>query len=147
MAPAYLPAIAALAGSMIGGVAMLASAWLTQHRQDRAQQLTQEKASRADLYRRFIDEASKLYGDALVRNEAEIAALVSVYGLISQMYVVSSPSVVEEAEAAVRMIVDTYFAPNKTFTELRTVINGHPRYPLRTFSEKCRAELEGLKAP
>ncbi len=147
MAPAYLPAVAALAGSAIGGVAMLASAWLTQHRQDRAQQLTQEKASRADLYKRFIDEASKLYADALVRNEAEIAALVSVYGLISQMYVVSSPSVVEEAEAAVRMIVDTYFAPNKTFPELRTVINSHPRYPLRTFSEKCRAELEGLKVP
>jgi len=34
---------------------------------------------------------------------------------------VSSPPVVEEAEAVVRMIVDTHSAPNKTFPELRKV--------------------------
>ena len=51
---------------------------------------------------------------------------------------------VEEAEAVVRMIVDTYFAPNKTFPELRTLIDGHAIDPLRAFGEKCRAELRGL---
>jgi hypothetical protein len=147
MVIAYFPAVAALAGSAIGGVSMLASAWFTQQHQDRARQVAQDKARRADLYKRFIDESSRLYAEALIHDEAEIAALVGIYGLIGQMYVVSSPPVVEEAEAVVRIIVDTYSAPNKTFPELRMVMSGHPAFPLRAFSDKCRAELEGLKPP
>ncbi len=64
--PAYLPAVAALAGSAIGGLTSLASAWLTQRHQDRAKQLSQDKGRRQLLYKQFIDEASKLYADALV---------------------------------------------------------------------------------
>src|ERR1700730_5761038 len=120
---AYLTALAALAGSAVGGLTSLASAWLTQHRQDRARRLSQEKARRQKLYKQFIDEASKLYADALAHDEAEVAALVSVYALISQMRVLSNSAVVEAAEAVVRMIVETYFAPNKTFPEVRKLVN------------------------
>src|ERR1700730_9557094 len=141
---AYLTALAALAGSAVGGLTSLASAWLTQPRQDRARRLSQEKARRQKLYKQFIDEASKLHADALVHDEAEVSALVSVYALISRMRVVSRPSVVEKAEAVVRMIVDTYFAPNKTFPELRALVNSHSVDPLRAFSEECRAELQTL---
>lgn len=141
----YLPALAALAGSAVGGLTSLASAWLTQHRQDLAKRLSQDKTRRQKLYKQFIDEASKLYADALVHDEAEVSALVSVYALISQMRVVSNAAVVEKAEAVVRMIVDTYFAPNKTFPELRSLMTSHPMDPLRAFSKECRAELEALK--
>jgi hypothetical protein len=145
MNPTYLPALAALAGSAIGGLTSLGSAWLTQRRQDRATRLSLDKTRRQKLYKQFIDEASKLYADALVHDEAEVSALVSAYALISRMRVLSSSAVVEEAEAVVRMIVDTYVAPNKTFPELRTLIYGHAIDPLQAFSEKCRAELRGLK--
>jgi hypothetical protein len=145
MESAYLPALAALAGSALGGLTSFASAWLTQHRQDRARRLSQDKARRQKLYKQFIDEASKLYADALVRDEAEISALVSVYALVSRMRVLSGSAVIEKAEAVVRMIVDTYFAPNRTFTELRDLMNSHPIDPLRAFSEECRAELETLR--
>src|SRR4051794_8835563 len=141
----YLPALAALAGSAVGSVTSLASAWLTQHRQGLAKRRLQDKTRRQKLYKQFIDEVSKLYGDALVHDEAEVSALVSVYALISQMRVVSTAAVVEKAEAVVRMIVDTYFAPNKTFPELRSLIASHPMDPLRAFSEECRFELEALK--
>ena len=141
---AYLTALAALAGSAVGGLTSLASAWLTQHRQDRARQLSQDKVRRQKLYKQFIDEASKLYADALVHDEAEVSALVSVYALISRMRVLSSPAVVEKAEAVVRMVVDTYFAPNKTFPEVRKLMDSHAIDPLRTFSEECRAELRAL---
>ena len=123
----YLPALAAFAGSMLGGLTSLASAWLTQHHQDRATRLSQDKAGRQKLYKQFIDEASKLYADALVRDKAEISALVSVYALISRMRVPSSSAVVE-------MIVDTYFVPNKTFPEVRKLMNSHAIDPLRAFS-------------
>src|SRR5882672_5876243 len=108
MHSAYLPALAALAGSVIGGLTSFASAWLTQDRQREATLVLQDKSRRQKLYRQFIDEASKLYADALVHDEAEVSALVSVYALISRMRVLSSSAVIERAEAVVRMIVDTY---------------------------------------
>ena len=147
MNPTYLPALAALAGSAVGGLTSLGSAWLTQHRQDRARRLSQDKARRQKLYKQFIDEASKLYADALVRDKAEISALVSVYALISRMRVLSSSAVVEKAEAVVLMIVDTYFVPNKTFPEVRKLMNDHSIDPLRAFSEECRAELIKVQSP
>jgi hypothetical protein len=61
---AYLPA-AASAGSAIGGLTSLGSAWPTQRYQDRAKRLLQDKGRRQSLYKQFIIEASKLYADAL----------------------------------------------------------------------------------
>jgi hypothetical protein len=147
MNPAYLPALAALAGSAIGGLTSLGSAWMTQHRQDRAKRMSQDQARRQKLYKQFIDEASKLYADALAHEEAEIAALVSVYALTSRMRVLSNSAVVEKAEAVVRIIIDTYFEPNKTFPEVRKLVTSHALDPLRAFSEECRAELQALEAP
>jgi hypothetical protein len=145
MNSAYVPAFAALAGSAIGALTSLASAWFTQHHQDRVRRLSGEKTGRQKLYKQFINEASKLYADALVHNQAEVSALVSVYALISRMRVVSSSLVVERAEAVVHLIIDTYFTPNKTFSDFRELINGHAANPLRDFSEACRAELHTLK--
>ena len=144
MNAAYLSAIAALAGSTIGGLTSFASAWLTQYRQDRANRLSGEKARRQKLYKQFIDEASKLYADALVHDKAEVSALVSVYALVSRMRVLSSSAVIERAEAVVLLILDTYSIPNKTFSDLRDLMSSHAVNPLRAFSEECRAELHTL---
>jgi hypothetical protein len=144
MDSAYLPALAALAGSATGGLTSLASAWLTLRRQGRATRLSRERARRQKLYKLFIDEASKLYADALVHDEAEVSALVRAYALISRMRVLSSPTVVKKAEAVVRMVVETYFAPNKTFPEVRNLMDSRTMVPLRTFSEECRTELQAL---
>ena len=144
--PAYLPALAALAGTAIGGLTSFASAWLTQHHQARANRLSRDKARRQRLYKQFIDEASKLYADALVHDDLQISTLVSAYALISRMRVLSSPPVLQRAEAVVKMIIETYFSPNKTPLELRTLLDSHAIDPLHAFSEECRAELEGLKS-
>src|SRR5712671_5103731 len=140
MNPAVLPALAALAGSATGGLTSFASTWLTLRRQGHATRLSRDRARREKLYRQFIDEASKLYADALVHDQAEVSALVRVYALISRMRVLSSPAVIEKAEAVVRLIVDTYLAPNETFPEIRKLIDSHAIDPLRSFSEQCRAE-------
>ena len=77
-------------------------------------------------------------------DQAEVSALVSVYALINRMRVLSRSDVVESAETVVRSIVETYFAPNKTFPELRELMDSDA---MRAFSEMCRAELQALKAP
>jgi len=147
MNPTYVPAFAALAGSAIGGLTSLASAWVNQNRHDRAEQIERDKISRQELYKKFIDEASKLYAEALMRSEAEVGALVSIYALISQMRVVSSPAVIDEAERVARVIVETYSAQNKTFTELRQAMVARPTSLLQIFSEKARQELSTFQSP
>jgi hypothetical protein len=41
--------------------------------------------------------------------------------------------------------VRSYPEPNKTFADLRAMVNEHAFDPLRSFSESCREELERLK--
>jgi hypothetical protein len=147
MTPEYIPAVSALAGSTIGGVTSLTAAWLTQRHQATAERLTQEKSRRQKLYKEFIEETSRLYADALAHNQAEISDFVKVYALISRMRVLSSPQTIEKADRVVRMIVDTYFAPNRTLTELRGMLNSPAIDPLRDFSESCRKELQSLSSP
>ena len=144
MISAYITAFAALSGSAIGGLTSLASAWFTQNHQDRVRRLSGEKTRRQKLYKQFINEASKLYADALVHDRAEVSALVSVYALVSRMRVVSSSAVIEKAEAVVLLILDTYSIPNKNFSDLRDLMSSHAVNPLRAFSEECRAELQAL---
>ncbi len=145
MGPGYIPALAAFGGSAFGGLTSFAAAWLTQRRKAVAQRSAQDKARRQKLYKQFIEEASKLYADALVRDNSEVSVLVSMYALIGRMRIVSGDTVVEKAEAVARMIVETYFSPNRTFLELRELLGSHTMDPLRDFSEACRKELNALR--
>jgi hypothetical protein len=62
------------------------------------------------------------------------------------MRVLSSSEVVESADRIVRTIVETYLAPNKTFPELRDMLNSGSIDLLRDFSEACRAEFESASS-
>ena len=140
----YISAFAALAGSLIGGLTTFAAAWVTQRQQANVQWLLQEKTRRQELYQQFIEEASKLYVDALIHDQAEIPPLVSLYASINKMRVVSNPGIAERADKVVRIIVDTYFLPNKTLPELRAMTESGALDFLRDFSEVCSEELDAL---
>ena len=140
----YISAFAALAGSLIGGLTTFAAAWVTQRQQANVQWLLQEKTRRQELYQQFIEEASKLYVDALIHDQAAIPPLVSLYASINKMRVVSNPGIAERADKLVRMIVDTYVLPNKTLPELRAMMESGALDLLREFSEACGDELDAL---
>ena len=142
----YISAFAALAGSLIGGLTTFAAAWVTQRQQANVQWLLQEKTRRQELYQQFIEEASKLYVDALIHDQAEIPPLVSLYASINKMRVVSNPGIAERADKVVRIIVDTYVLPNKSFQEVRAMMESGALDPLREFSEACHEELSRLSS-
>jgi hypothetical protein len=146
MDAAYFSAFAALAGSVIGGLTSLGTSWLTQHAQLGAQRFTQNVERRETLYKNFIDEASRLYVDAFAHESTEISNLVKLFAMISQMRIVSSPQVVEDGEQVVRLIMETYVAPNRVFGDLDSTLRSHTLDPLRRFSEACRQELRQLGA-
>jgi hypothetical protein len=141
MESAYISAFAALAGTAIGGLASFATSWVTQQAQTRAQRIAAERDSRAALFGRFLDEAAKLYSDALQNRQDDVTRLVSIYALINRIRLISSPQVVDAADNVARIIVDAYLAPNITMKEMRE--NWIERHvdPLRDFSEACRREL------
>ena len=66
MEAAYISALAALAGTAIGGLTSFATSWTTQQAQVRAQRLANERDKREALFGRFLEEAARLYADALV---------------------------------------------------------------------------------
>ena len=62
--------------------------------------------------------------------------------MISLMRVLSPTTIVQAADKVARLIVNTYLAPNKTFPELRDMVNSDAMDPLRDFSEACRDDLQ-----
>jgi hypothetical protein len=146
MNASVISALAALAGATIGGLTSVLASWLSQHAQAKAQWLAQDKVRRQELYKEFIDGASKCNIHALQHNEPDIPALVELYAKVGRMRILSSPKVVASAELVGRRIVDTYLASNKTFLELREMANSGSIDLLREFSETCRAEFASLRA-
>ncbi len=143
----YVSAVAALAGSMLGGLTSIVTSWLSQHLQFRTRLHSDDLNKREELYRNFIEEASRTYADALEHNEPKVANLVALYALVSRMRFMSSPQIVDEADRVVAAIVDTYLAPNRTLRDVRESMSDRAMDPLWQFSNTCRTELRMSGAP
>jgi protein-disulfide isomerase-like protein with CxxC motif len=141
---AYISAISALGGSVVGGLISGVATWLAQREQAVAGKRAHDRAWLEDLYRDFMLAASKAIGEALTSNDPKIEDIVALYALVSRMRVRSSPQIVACADNVMRIILDTYFAPNKTISELHDVIEkrGQGLDVLREFSELAREELQ-----
>jgi len=137
-----MPAIASFSGSASGTLASIVMGLVTRRRRERARHTQRATSQREDLYKSFIEEASRLYADALVNNKSEISKLVDLYALIARMKILSCDAVIEAAEKAGRSILDTYLSPNRTFIDLPDLINEVD--PLRDFSAACRRELTSV---
>ena len=144
MDASVITGLSGLAGATIGGLASGLATWLSQRSQAKAQWLSQNQLRRQDIYKVFIEQASKLYIEALQNDEPDVSALMVLYAQVSRMRVLSSTSVVECADQIVKKIIATYLEPNKTFPELRKMATSGLIDPLREFSEAARAESERL---
>ena len=141
MDPAYFSTFAALAGSAIGGLTSIGTSWFTQRVQFTAEQRRHDLSTRQELYRSFIEEASKWYADAYEHDDARVSNLVGLYSLVSRMRILSSPKIVDAADNVVRVIIETYKAPNKTMREVEELLENRALNPLFEFSHACREEL------
>jgi hypothetical protein len=144
---AYVSALAALAGSVVGGLTSGFTTWLSQRAQARAGLLAHSLSRREDLYRDFIVAASKAYGEAIISNEPQIQELIALYAMISRMRALSSPRIVSCADKVMVTTIGTYFAPNKTIAELHELMkSGTALDPLKDFAEAAREELRAFPA-
>ena len=148
MDSSLISALAVLTGAATGGTASFLGSWLVHQREVRVQWLAQDKLRRQNLYKEFIEEASKCYIDALQHHQPDILLLVVLYAKTSEMRVMSSPEVLAAAECIVRRVVDAYCKPDIAFTdvELKTLVENGSFDILRDFSDSCRSEFDSLRA-
>ena len=144
MDSSVISATSALLGAAIGGSASFLASLTTQRAQMRSQWLTQERLRRQDLYREFVEEASKCYIDALQHDKGDIPSLVLLYTKIGRMRILSQPNVIDSAEWVARKILDTYLEPDKSFPQLREMAENNSIDILGDFTKACREELELL---
>jgi hypothetical protein len=142
---AYVSALSALAGSVVGGATTGFTTWMSGHSQARAGRLVADLARRQDLFRDFIVAASKTYAEALMSTQPNIQEAVALWAMVSRMRVLCSPPTAASAENVMRQTMDTFFAPPKTPAELHDLIKrGVGIDPLQEFSEAAREELRAL---
>lgn len=59
----YTTALAALGGAALGGLTSFATSWTTLRTQMKAERSASSKSKRQKLYKAFIDDAARTYGD------------------------------------------------------------------------------------
>src|SRR5271169_581943 len=122
MEVAYVSALSALAGSVVGGLISGIATWLSQREQAVAGKRAHDQSRLEDLYKDFILAASIAHGKALTSSEPQIQDIVALYAMISRMRVQSSPRIVACADKIMHGTLGTYFAPNKTIRELHDLL-------------------------
>src|SRR5262245_57580640 len=115
-----IPALAAIAGSLVGALGSAAGTWITARHQDRRDLLGKQIARREALYSDFIGESARLLVDAMQHNSAEPQKMLSVYALASRIRLSSSEPVLQEAEQVIRTIISTYPQTNLTAEEIES---------------------------
>lgn len=139
-----LSAMSGLMGTVVGGSATVATAWITQQKLNRRELIREEIRKREVLYGEFISECTKLLVDAFTHTLEKPETLLPAYALLNRVRLVATPAVLRVAEGLVRRITDQYFAHNLTVEELRALALSDQADPLKLFGETCRAELKAM---
>jgi len=145
MDPAILSASAAVLGSLAGGSASLATAWMNQRVQGKRVAVQVETRKREQLYADFITECAKLALDALDHTLDRPETLQQAYTLVNRIRLTSCDAVLHAAEAAIQEILAAYRAPNMPIEKFREISLAEIHDPLKAFSEACRYELQMLR--
>ena len=135
-------ALAALSGSIVGALTAIVTTYLTLHTQERAGRFAQGMARKEKLYGEFIEEASRLYSDAMTHKLDEVSKFVHLYALVSKLRLFAPHDVISAADEVMRRILINREASEKDLSV--AIKQGRERELdlLRAFSEACRKEMK-----
>jgi hypothetical protein len=146
MDAAVVGAASALLGSLVGGFASMATAYMTQMTQAKRAAVEAEMHKREHIYTDFIVECSKLALDAMQHSLDDPEKFQPAYALVNRIRLVSSDPVLQGAEAALEEIFERYRGPNLSVEKIRELSSIKSLHdPLRAFSEASRNELRALQ--
>src|ERR1700675_1539108 len=139
-------ALAAALGSLAGASVSIGTTWITQPRQALRPPAEVKLRERESLYKEFIMEASRLFGDAMVNSLDRPDQLVALYGILSRIRLISGDEVLSKAVGCCHRIVELYRRPNMTADQIRAEFEANEFDPLKEFSAACRAELLAMSS-
>jgi hypothetical protein len=140
-----LSGMAGVLGSLAGGSATVATAWITQGTRNRRKLIAAETNKRQSLYGEFINECSARALDSFENTLDKSERLLPIYALLNRIRLCASAAVLHEAERALTSVAEQYFSPNLSLEQMRVLVrNGAKADPLLPFAEACRAELRSL---
>jgi hypothetical protein len=141
---AELSALAALAGSAIGGIAPLISNHLNQRGLTQRELLTRELSERQNLYAEFITVGSTVYVRAVTSNLDKVDDVIHLYALVERIRLFASTPVIRAAEDFARLVTRRFGEQNLSLEDLREATLAPHVDPLSDFSINCRQELREL---
>ena len=139
------PTVTVLTSLFVGGMATVASAWITQKTLNKRELIRGEVGKRETLYGEFIGECAKLLMDSLTHSLETPETMLAVLALINRIRLCASPAVLEQAERLLRRITEQYLSRNLNIEELRELARDEDADLLREFAETCREELAVLR--
>jgi hypothetical protein len=141
-------AMAGVFGSLVGGSATVATAWITQKTLNKRELIGAEIRARETLYSEFIHECSKLVVDSFTHTMDKPERLLPIYKLLNRIRLCASDAVLAAAEEVLKTITEQYFAPNLSVEEIRALVRSGDAEadPLKPFGEACRVELKSMRA-
>ena len=145
MDTAIVTGLTGIFGSLLGGSASMATAWVTQRTSNKRKEFHAELTRRGTLYSQFINECSVRALDSFENTLDKSERLLSIYSLLNRIRLCASDAVPAAAEGALAAISEQYFRPNLSLEQLRALIrDGANADPLKSFAEACRAELKSM---
>ena len=137
-----VPALAALAGSLIGACASVAATFVGQRLQARAARLASELREREQLYGKFVAEAVPLFVDAIERPALDPGKLMQLYSIVARIRLTASAEILSAAEEVGRLLLEAYERPPEDPAKvLARFAKGEMTIdPLRGFTQACRLE-------
>jgi hypothetical protein len=136
--------LAALGGSVIGATTPVLSNFVLQRSLTQRELTNREIAQREELYSEFIRQGTSCYAKALSQSLDNLDEIVAMYALVNRIRLFASASVLEAAEAFVKMLVEKYGEKNLSIDQIKSVALEQHADPLNDFALKCRAELRGV---
>lgn len=137
--------LSAVLGSLVGGSATVATAWITQRTTSKRELLRAEISKRETLYGEFVGECTRLLMDSLAHSLDKPETLLPAYALLNRIRLSASKEVLKQAEQILTQIAAQYFSPNLTLEEIRVLNQSLSGDPLRLFAEASRAEINSLR--
>ena len=139
-------ALAAAIGSMVGATISIGTTWISQRRQSIRATAEWKLREHELLYKEFIMEASRLFGDAMVNSLDRPDQFVALYGILSRIRLIAGEDVLTTAVDCCRRLVELYRRPNMTAEQIRAAIESNEFDPLKDFSAACRTELIAMSS-
>ena len=135
-------ALAALAGSVVGGCASVLATLFGQKLQARWSRLAAELDEQEELYRRFVEEAVPLFIDALQQTSVDTAKIMPLFSILGCIRLTSSDEVLRAAEDVGKRLLDAYVKPPEDPVKMieQTFKNPERHDPFLDFTVVCRRE-------